>query len=140
MSLLKQFISWFTKITTGTLLICCAAIKASGVSEWTTDILWHIPLLGFVATIITIIIIGNKDYSRREGIIRYAIHFVFLTTAVLILGALFQWYKPSFFGCSIMTLYVAIVYAFTYLANYISSKKSADELNAALERRRNEKK
>lgn len=139
MKLIKDFISYFTKITTGALLICCVAIKANNVEMWTTDILWHIPLLGLVTSLITMAAIPDRDFSKREGIIRYAVHFVLLSASVLTLAALFGWYTPSVSGCAVMELYVAAVYVFTYVTRYFSSKKSADELNEALERRRNGK-
>ncbi|MGN1421934.1 MAG: DUF3021 family protein [Oscillospiraceae bacterium] len=139
MKLFKDIISYFTKITTGTLLICLVAIKLSGVDEWTTDILWHIPLLGLVTTIISVAALPDKDYTRREGIIRYSVHFVLLSAAVLIMGAAFGWYRPSLLNCAVMLLYVVAVYAFTYLTRYISSKRSADELNKALEQRKHGK-
>lgn len=139
MNLLKSFISYFTKITTGTILICCIAMKMSGVEVWTTDVLWHIPLLGLVTSLITIAALPDRDYSKREGIIRYAVHFVLLSAAVLIMAAMFDWYTPSVFGCAVMELYIAAVYAFTYVTRYISSKRSADELNKALDRRRHGK-
>lgn len=136
MKLFKEIISYFTKITTGTLLISLVAIKISGVEVWTTDILWHIPLLGLVTTIITVAALPDKDYTRREGIIRYSLHFVLLSAAVLIMGAAFDWYSPSLLNCTVMLLYIVAVYAFTYITRYISSKRSADELNKALERRK----
>lgn len=139
MSALKQFVNLFTKITTGTLLICAAAMEISGVEEWNANVLWYIAAVGLVTTLITMIILPDKEYSRREGIIRYAVHFVLLSAAVLTMGALFDWYTPSVPGCAVMVLYVAIVYGFTYWTNYLSSKKTVGEINKALDRRRNSK-
>ncbi len=139
MNALKRFVNLFTNITTGTLLICAAAMEISGVEEWNADVLWHIASVGLVSTLITMIILPDKEYSRREGIIRYAAHFAALSAAVLTMGALFGWYTPSVPGCAVMVLYVAIVYGFTYWTNYLSSKKTAEELNKALDRRRNGK-
>lgn len=139
MKLLNSFISYFTKITTGTILICLVAIKASGVEIWTTDILWHIPLLGLVTSLITVAVLPDRDYNRSEGIVRYLVHFVLLSASVLIMGAMFGWYTPSWISCAVMELYIVLVYAFTYVTRYLSSKRSADELNKALDRRRNGK-
>ena len=139
MNVIKRFINWFTKITTGTLLICAVAMEASGVGLWTSDVLWHILIVGAVTTILTMVVLPDKEYTRNEGIIRYAVHFVLLSAAVLIMGAIFDWYEPSPLGCSVMVLYVAAVYGFTYWAEYLRRKKSADEINKALERRRTRK-
>ena len=102
MNVLKELISYFTKITTGTLLICCVAIKMSGVEVWTTDVLWYIPLLGLVTSIISIVALPDRYYIRRECIIRYVVHFVLLSAAVLGFEAMFGWYTPSFFSCAVM--------------------------------------
>lgn len=139
MKCIESFVSYFTKITTGTILICLVAIKLSGVEEWTTDILWHIPLLGLVTTLITVVLLPDRDYSRSEGIIRFVVHFVLLSASVLIMGAAFGWYDPSVLSCIVMLLYIVAVYAFTYLSRYLSSRKAAEEINRALERRKNQK-
>lgn len=139
MHLLKRFINWFTRITTGTLIISTIAMKISGLEVCTVDILWQILLVGIVTTILTMAVLPDKEYSLREGIIRYSVHFVLLSATVLTLGALFGWYTPTFLGCTVMVLYVALVYAFTYFAHYLNCKRSADEINKALERRRNGK-
>lgn len=139
MNLLRRFVSFFTKITTGILLICCLGYKASGVEQCTTDTLWQIPLLGLITSVISVVIITDKDCSRKEAIIRFAVHYVLISASVLVLGAWFGWYKPTFIGCFVMMLYIAAVYGFSYGTNYISEKRSADELNKALDRRRNGK-
>ncbi|MGN1120027.1 MAG: DUF3021 family protein [Oscillospiraceae bacterium] len=139
MRLLKDFIGYFTKITTGTLLICLVAVKAAGVEMWTTDILWHIPIVGLVTSLITIAVFTDKECSRRDTVLRYAIHFVLISATVLTLGALFDWYEPSFLGCLVMLLYILAVYGFACGVSYLSTRKSAEELNKALDRRRNRK-
>lgn len=136
MKLIKNLISYFTKITTGILLICCFAMKVSEVEMWTTDILWHIPLLGFITAVISVFSFPDKDYPLREGIIRYAVHFLLITATVLTFAALFGWYEPSVPGCLVMMIYIAAVYGFSCGASYLSSRKSADELNKALEKRK----
>lgn len=136
MAWLKRFVNWFTKISTGTLIICTIAMKISGLETCPTDTLWQILLLGAITTMITMFVLPDREYALREGIVRYSVHFVLLSAVVLTLGASFGWYLPSFSGCAVMVLYVAIVYAFTYFTNYLNCKKSADEINKALERRR----
>ncbi len=139
MNLLSRFVSFFTKITTGILLICCLGFKASGVEQCTTDTLWQVPLLGLITSVISVVVLADKDCSRKEAIIRFVVHYVLISASVLVLGALFGWYKPSVLGCAVMLLYIAAVYGFSYGSNYISEKRSADELNKALDRRRNGK-
>lgn len=136
---IKNLIGYFTKITTGIVLISCIAFKLSGAEKCSTDTLWQIPLLGFLTALISEIVLTDKECSRRESIIRFVLHFVLISATVLIMGALIGWYEPSVPACLVMLLYVALVTAFSYGTSYLSSKKSADELNKALERRKNGK-
>lgn len=139
MKLIKSFINYFTKITTGILLICCIAFKLSCEELCTTDTLWHIPLLGLITALISMIVLTDKECSRKESIIRLVVHCVLISASVLIMGAMVGWYEPSVLDCLVMLLYVAVVYGFSYGSHYISEKVSADEINKALEQRKNGK-
>ena len=59
---------------------------------------------------------------------------------ILIAGAAFGWYVPTFLGCLCMMVSIGVVYAFSVVTTYIGSRRSADELNSALkERKRRDK-
>ena len=139
MKQLQYFINMFTKITTGTLLICAVILTLNGIEMWTTRVLWHIILVGLVTSLITMLALPDKEYSKREGVIRYILHYVLITAAVLFFGNLFGWYNFTLPGCLIMCAAIAAVYGFTWLTTWLSRKRSADELNRALEKRREKK-
>lgn len=136
MKQLQYFINMFTRITTGTLLICAVLLTLNDIEMWTTKVLWHIAIVGLVTSLITVMVLPDKDYSKREGIIRNILHYVLITAAVLFFGSLFGWYDITLPGCLLMCGAVAMVYGFTWVTTWFSRKRSADELNRALEKRR----
>ncbi len=139
MKQLQQFISMFTKITTGTLLICALIITLNGIESWTTMVLWQIPAVGLITALATVLLLPDREYSRREGIVRYILHYLVITAIILFAGWWFGWYDFTLIGCISMVGSITAVYGFTSLTTWLSSKRSADELNRALEKRRNNK-
>lgn len=136
MKQLQYFISLFTKITTGTVIVCAVILKLLGVEQWTSDILWQIPLCGAATTLISMIVLPDRDFSRRVWVVRYCIHFVLVSACILAAGAAFGWYDPTPLGCLYMMGSIAVVYAFAVATTYLSSRHSAQELNSALEEHR----
>ena len=136
MKCLKHFIDCFSKITTGIILVCAVMIKLAGVEQWTVDILWHIPLCGAATSLITVVLLPDRDFSRRAWKVRYCIHFVLVSAFIMSAGWLFGWYNPTFIGILAMMVAIAVVYAFAVITTYLSSSRSAEELNNALEARR----
>lgn len=136
MKQLQYFINMFTKITTGTLLICAVITTLNGIKVWETAVLWQIAAIGLATSAVTLIVLPDREFSRRENIIRYIVHYILISAIILAAGWKFGWYDATPVGCISMLISIAAVYGFTYLSNRISGKRSADELNKALERRR----
>lgn len=136
MKYLQYFIGLFTKVTTGVIIVCAVVLKVLGIEQWTSDILWQIPLCGAVTTFLSMAILPDRDFSRRQWIVRYCIHFVLVSAFILTVGALFGWYVPTLTGCLCMMASIAAVYAFSVATTYIGSRRSADELNNALKHRK----
>lgn len=140
MKYLQYFIGLFTKVTTGVTIVCAVILKILGVEMWTSDILWQILLCGAVTTLLSMALLPDRDFSRREWVVRYCIHFVLVSAFILTAGAAFGWYVPTFLGCLCMMVSIGVVYAFSVVTTYIGSRRSADELNSALkERKRRDK-
>lgn len=139
MKQIQYFVSMFTKITTGTLLICAILITLNDVKIWTTMILWQILAIGLITSFVTIILLPEREFSPKESIIRYILHYIMITVIILIAGWWFNWYNITLLGFIFMIISVAAVYGFTALTNWLSCKHSADELNKILEQRRNNK-
>lgn len=137
MKQLQYFISMFTKITTGTLLICALIVTLNGLETWTTMVLWQIPAIALAATAVTMLALPDREFTRRVLIIRYIIHYVLITVVILLAGYWFGWYEITPIGCISMMASIAAVYGFTYFTNWLSGKRSAEELNKALQDRRN---
>lgn len=139
MKQLQHFINMFTKISTGTLIVCAFMLTISEVRVWTTAVLWHILIVGAISSVITMIVLPDREFSRREGLIRFIIHYVLISAEVMFFGWQFGWYVPNVPSCAAMLLCIFVVYLFTYVSTWISSKRTADEMNHALEKRRGKK-
>lgn len=137
MKQIQYFISMFTKITTGTLLICAILITLNGIEIWTTMILWQILAVSLATSFITVILLPERELSKKESIIRYILHYIMITAIILLAGWLFDWYSITLLGFIFMIISVGAVYGFTALTTWLSCKHSADELNKILEQRRN---
>ena len=137
MKQIQYFISMFTKITTGTLLICAILITLNGIEIWTTMILWQILAVSLATSFITVILLPERELSKKESIIRYILHYIMITAIILLAGWLFDWYSITLLGFIFMIISVGAVYGFTALTNWLSCKHYADELNKILEQRRN---
>ncbi len=137
MKQIQYLISMFTKITTGTLLICAILITLNGIEIWTTMILWQILAVSLATSFITVILLPERELSKKESIIRYILHYIMITAIILLAGWLFDWYSITLLGFIFMIISVGAVYGFTALTTWLSCKHSADELNKILEQRRN---
>lgn len=140
MKQIQYFVSMFTKITTGTLLICAILITLNGIEIWTTMILWQILAVGLATSFITVILLPERELSKKESIIRYILHYIMITAIILLAGWLFDWYSITLLGFIFMIISVGAVYVFTALTTWLSCKHSADELNKILEQRRSQNK
>lgn len=131
---------FISDISTGTLIACIiwsgVTLISQGRSVFEEDLpymtLVQILLLGVICGIGTELILPDKDMSSKEGTIRIAIHGVFITACVLILGLLYDWYAFSISGVLLMCLTSAAIYAATSFVNYQTNKKAADEMTERL--------
>ena len=138
---IKKIMRVTSTITTATLIVSTFWIlidaKLKGGSFCTVSIsvmiLPEILLVGFSTGIGTVLILSEETISRREEVIRRAIHFVYICAVVLGLGDWFGWYTPTVAGILLMMLSILVVYLFTFFINYYKSKLLADKLNEKLE-------
>lgn len=144
MSRIKRLLGLTATITTGTLIACIIwygvtiTLKGIAFSEAVIPYatLMQILLLGFVCGAATEVILPDKDMSAKEVVIRLAVHSVFITSAVLVLGLVYGWYEFSVGGVLLMCLTSAAIYAATAFINFWNSKKVADEMTEHLEKYR----
>ncbi len=128
---INLFLRYFCYITTGSLIAVIFGFSISH-SCPTLKTLWEILLCSLPATIATIITYNVKTDNFNLPI-RMLIHYICLCLIMGTLGCLFGWISPNIMGMIFMCLCVAGVYAFTYLASYLSDRENAKNINKALE-------
>ena len=98
-------------------------------------------VISFICAVGTVLIQDGNDetVSRRESLLRYIIHIIFLVAVLLIGGYILGWYTPGIGGILIMVISIAFVYAFTFFMIYYNSKKTADEVNKKIKERTEKK-
>lgn len=94
-------------------------------------------VLSFVSAVGTVLIQeGNDDtVSRKESVIRYIIHAIFIIIVVLVGGYFLGWYTPDIPGILLMILSIAFVYLITFFFQYYNGKKTADKVNKKIKDR-----
>lgn len=135
MRFLKTFISFFSTITVGILIVCAVNICLSPHYVIPRSILFDILLAGFVTAAVTTAIYSREITSHKQFLLTSAVHYVLLCIIMIGFGVWFGWMDLDIGGVVMMMVSVAVVYALTFLMNYILAKKEADEINKALEQR-----
>lgn len=133
MKFLKSFVSFFSTITTGILIVCAVNFLLSDSTEIPGDTLFQILLSGFATSLATVPFYYREITSRKKFLIIIAVHYVLLCGIMIGLGVWFGWMDFDLGGIIMMLVSVAVVYALTMLMNYIVAKKDADEINKMLE-------
>lgn len=98
--------------------------------------LWEILAVGVICGVGTELILYGCDLSAGRWICRLLLHYVFVTTVVLVCGYFFGWYRLSVSGVFLMCLTSAIVYVFTFSLRGINDGKTAKKMNEKLEERK----
>ena len=133
MKIISEIIKYFAYITTGTALICFAVVlihQSDTISVW---MLGEIPAVGLITALISVPVL-HRECKTKKGLYLWLLgHFLLLSAVMSALGVAFDWIGFSVKNILFMTLCTALVYAFTYGGIYLSTKKDADELNAAIQ-------
>lgn len=135
MKFLKMFLSFFTTITVGIVIVCTVNVMLSSDSEIPAITMLQILLAGFATALVTTIFYYKDITSNKKLIMVIVIHYVLLCVIMIGLGVWFDWMKFSLNGILMMVISVAAVYAMTFGINFILAKKDADAINKALEQR-----
>lgn len=98
--------------------------------------LWEILAVGVLCGVGTELILYDCDLSVGRWLLRLVLHYVYVTTVVLVCGYFFGWYKLSVSGVLLMCLTSAAVYVFTFSLRGINDGKMAKKMNAKLEERK----
>jgi len=136
MKFFTELCRYFVQITTGVLIVCTVNFLLYGSADIPGSTLWQILLSGFLTAFATTIAYSFEPRSTKQFVIMTAIHYVVICIIMIFLGNSFGWLSLNFAGIIMMAISVAIVYAFTMLVTYFTSKKDADDLTKALENRK----
>ena len=133
MKFLKSFVSFFSTITTGILIVCAVNFFLSGGAEIPGKTLFQILLSGFATALVTAVFYYREIKTHKQFFVVIILHYVLLCGIMIGLGVWFGWMDFDLGGIIMMLVSVAVVYALTMLMNYIVAKKDADEINKMLE-------
>lgn len=136
MKFFTELCRYFVQITTGVLIVCAVNFLLYGADNISGATLWQILLSGFLTAFATTIAYSFEPRSTKQFIMMTAIHYIVICIIMIFLGNSFGWLSINFAGVIMMVISVAVVYAFTMLITYFTSKKDADDLTKALENRK----
>ncbi len=135
MKFLKEFLNFFTVITTAITAVVGIVTAFGGYTEVSPYIALQILGSGAVTAVLTAAIYSAEFKSKTHFFLLTAIHYVLLCITMNIIGIMFDWIEASAIGCLMMCIYVAVVYVIVYAISYVLMKKEADALNRALNER-----
>lgn len=123
-------------------IICTSVTLAIGVMAYCLEgkdahFSYHFPfqvlLSGIIGCIPTAVFHSKHELNRKELLIRYIIHFILLSTAILSIGYILRWYEDVETGCLTFSV-ILIVYAITVILSYSKNNKEAKDINEKLKK------
>ena len=115
----------FYEITAWSLFAAVAMTVLNGGDDTVpASLLWQIPLLSFLGALSSLIYPWDRSMTRKEFVIRIAIHYLIMNGIVLGGGSLFGWFdihEPL--QVAMMALSVAIIF-FHYFLVFVDEGKS----------------
>ena len=100
------------------------------------SLLWQIPVLSFLGALSSLIYPWDRSMTRKEFVIRIAIHYLIMNGIVLGGGSLFGWFdihEPL--QVAMMALSVAIIFFIISLYSWTKGNREAQKLNQRLKKR-----
>ena len=100
------------------------------------SILWQIPVLSFLGALSSLIYPWDRSMTRKEFVIRIAIHYLIMNGIMLGGGNLFGWidiHEPM--QVTMMALSVAIIFFIISLYSWTKGNREAQKLNQRLKKR-----
>ncbi len=135
MKFLKNFLSFFTSITTAITVNVAIVTIVGDYTEMSKFLALQILGAGAVSALITAAVFSFEFKSKKDYIIKTAVHYILLCIVMNVMGIMFNWTGSDIRGIVMMCVYVALVYVVVYTITYVLYKKEADELNRALKER-----
>mgnify|MGYP000369116637 FL=1 len=126
----------FYEITAWSLLASVVMTLISKSDMIPASLLWQIPLLSFLGALSSLIYPWDRSMTRKEFVIRIAIHYLIMNGIVLGGGSLFGWFdihEPL--QVAMMALSVAIIFFIISLYSWTKGNREAQKLNQRLKKR-----
>ena len=126
----------FYEITAWSLLASVVMTLISKSDMIPSSLLWKIPLLSFLGALSSLIYPWDRSMTRKEFVIRIAIHYLIMNGIVLGGGSLFGWFdihEPL--QVAMMALSVAIIFFIISLYSWTKGNREAQKLNQRLKKR-----
>ena len=126
----------FYEITVWSLLASVVMTLISKSDMIPASLLWQIPLLSFLGALSSLIYPWDRSMTRKEFVIRIAIHYLIMNGIVLGGGSLFGWFdihEPL--QVAMMALSVAIIFFIISLYSWTKGNREAQKLNQRLKKR-----
>lgn len=139
MKFFTEFLKMFTYITTGTAVAFAAYTMIVGYETVAVYTVAEIPLVGVIMSLITTVI-TQREYSTNKKIgFALVCHYIIVSASMVGLGILFEWVRPVPEEILLMLGCVLFVYAFSFTMFFVSMKREANKINAALKKRADSK-
>ena len=126
----------FYEITAWSLLASVVMTLISKSDMIPASLLWQIPLLSFLGALSSLIYPWDRSMTRKEFVIRIAIHYLIMNGIVLGGGSLFGWFdihEPL--QVAMIALSVAIIFFIFSLYSWTKGNREAQKLNQRLKKR-----
>ena len=126
----------FYEITAWSLLASVVMTLISKSDMIPSSLLWQIPLLSFLGALSSLIYPWDRSMTRKEFVIRIAIHYLIMNGIMLGGGNLFGWidiHEPM--QVTMMALSVAIIFFIISLYSWTKGNREAQKLNQRLKKR-----
>ena len=126
----------FYEITAWSLLASVVMTLISKSDMIPSSLLWQIPLLSFLGALSSLIYPWDRSMTRKEFVIRIAIHYLIMNGIVLGGGSLFGWFdihEPL--QVAMMALSVAVIFFIISLYSWTKGNREAQKLNQRLKKR-----
>ena len=126
----------FYEITAWSLLAAVVMTLISKSDMIPASLLWQIPLLSFLGALSSLIYPWDRSMTRKEFVIRIAIHYLIMNGIILGGGSLFGWFdihEPL--QVAMMALSVAIIFFIISLYSWTKGNREAQKLNQRLKKR-----
>lgn len=135
MRFIRGFLNFFTTITVCILIVVAISCSLGDYDGMSESILWDILLSGAVTALVTAAVYSVEFKSKKHFVFMTAVHYLLLSAVMIFLAANFGWISLDIGGALGMMFDVAVVYVMVFIISYIISKKEADKLNDALEKK-----